>query len=572
MSGHSARSFTLSREAKTGVGIFLFALVLRLIGITWGLPNALHFFSYHPDEYPIWNYAQKLDPAHFNFTPGFYNYGTLYLTVVKVLTDMVTAYGGGPAGKDPLSSALFIGRCQLAGRVAVACCGAGMASTVWAIMRRWTSSWGAALGALLVAGAPAALVHSRFQTVDIPAAFLWGLSTLYALKLIPSPADSLTADAKLRLRYALLSGLFAGFSAGTKYTGILALLTLLVVLLVVRKPGDLKAATLGLLAALVAMLAGTPGMLLDTAAFMRDLRFESHHAQVGQIEFYGTAPGYVYHLQNLGIGFGYVPLIVGIVGLAIAALRRKHLWAIATLAAAVPYYLLIGGEELKFLRYTFPLFIPLACAVAWILGGALTKLSGTEEAKRLVAVFANIVVFAQLLVTGVMATVDMVNTDSRDIAGQYLHDAATASATDKSVGLVADPWFWSPAVFPMAAGPRPADGLFPAMNAATHPRVLMYSEAPDRIDWDARLLSEDKPDYVTFTDYSFLTLDRFKASGWKENAAPVLVARYEEFMDHLQAGYTLDRTIGAGMSRRDLPPDMLYTGMVAQIWKRKELH
>jgi len=77
---------------------------------------------------------------------------------------------------------------------------------------------------------------------------------------------------------------------------------------------------------------------------------------------------------------------------------------------------------------------------------------------------------------------------------------------------------------------------------------------------------------VTFTDYSFLTLDRFKASGWKENAAPVLVARYEEFMDHLQAGYTLDRTIGAGMSRRDLPPDMLYTGMVAQIWKRKELH
>jgi hypothetical protein len=44
--------------------VFLFAFLIRLPGITWGLPNALHNQSYHPDEQVIFSYSQGVDIAH----------------------------------------------------------------------------------------------------------------------------------------------------------------------------------------------------------------------------------------------------------------------------------------------------------------------------------------------------------------------------------------------------------------------------------------------------------------------------------------------------------------------------
>src|SRR5437763_667705 len=67
-----------------GVAIFALSLGLRLIGITWGLPNALHYDSYHPDEPINWAASQRIDPAHLQFVPGFYNYGTFFLTASKI--------------------------------------------------------------------------------------------------------------------------------------------------------------------------------------------------------------------------------------------------------------------------------------------------------------------------------------------------------------------------------------------------------------------------------------------------------------------------------------------------------
>jgi hypothetical protein len=166
----------------------------------------------------------------------------------------------------------------------------------------------------------------------------------------------------------------------------------------------------------------------------------------------------------------------------------------------------------------------------------------------------------------------MVGADSRDLAGQYMHDVAKAGSHDASVGLVADPWFWTPAVFPMAAGPRPAEAIFPAMNAATLPKVVMHSEKPDRFDWDTNLLLLDKPDYVAFTNYNELVPKHFADTGWKDNGGPLLASRYEVFIEHLSHGYRLDRSFGqTGTLFGEPPPDMMYTNMEVEIWKRKDL-
>ena len=74
----------------------MFALLWRLIGINWGLPNDLHAQSYHPDEPVNLLVAQQVDISKGDFEPGFYNYPTLYLTALRVVSDMTSAYTGAP--------------------------------------------------------------------------------------------------------------------------------------------------------------------------------------------------------------------------------------------------------------------------------------------------------------------------------------------------------------------------------------------------------------------------------------------------------------------------------------------
>ena len=75
---------TYKRDILIALALFVAALVLRWVGIGWGLPNDIRNQSLHPDEPVIWMYAQQLDPGRGDFDPSFYQYPTLYLTALKV--------------------------------------------------------------------------------------------------------------------------------------------------------------------------------------------------------------------------------------------------------------------------------------------------------------------------------------------------------------------------------------------------------------------------------------------------------------------------------------------------------
>ena len=65
-------------------GIFLLALVLRLVGIGWGLPDLeSHWLSYHPDEFTHVNAAGRVLLGSFN--PHLWDYGTLTVYVHETL-------------------------------------------------------------------------------------------------------------------------------------------------------------------------------------------------------------------------------------------------------------------------------------------------------------------------------------------------------------------------------------------------------------------------------------------------------------------------------------------------------
>ena len=115
--------------------IFVGALLIRMLGVSWGLPNDLRNFSLHPDEQVNLLYARQIIPTQLHFTPGNYSYGTLYLTLLRVVSDLVITYGGGLDQAGNISPSQM-GWIHLAGRFMNCLFGAGVVGLTFGIGRR----------------------------------------------------------------------------------------------------------------------------------------------------------------------------------------------------------------------------------------------------------------------------------------------------------------------------------------------------------------------------------------------------------------------------------------------------
>ena len=524
-------------------------------------------------------YSQQIEPAKGKFTPGFYNYGTLYLSLLRITTDVVTAYGAGPKAEDGSDRDAAVGRFILAGRWLSALAGAGIGWVVFLMLYRRTHLLGAVAAGLGVVFAPGLVVHSRFQTVDVVAAFLLCLSLHFALKLAVRPDDE-SPDDRTTLKWAALAGLFAGLSAGTKYTGILALIALYVVAAAAwRRRGEtagpwLKIMGIGTLAALMAFFVTTPGALLDSAAFMRDFKYEMTHTSTGHgLVFAGTSSGFIYHVGNLLLAFGLLLVPFSLVGIG-RAIYRRHLWMIALVAFGLAYYILIGRAEVKFLRYVFPLIPILALGFGWLMGQAHQH---PNRHWRIVCVLG-FIAFGGFIasrsgfgggVTGsALLTFQMTQPDVRDQTGEFLRKEA---GTTQTVGLVSDPWFYSPTLYPQTALPLavPIEVREEIRQSATNPRVLRFIPAEGlaaRFDWDERLLTEESPDWVVFSSFEADDLQRISQEPEARKEFEGQIQRYEAFTKRLEQDYKLHRVDGWDGPKVH---DLMYIRPTLWVWKRK---
>ncbi len=553
------------------LGLFLISFLFRLVGIGWGLPNELHNQSYHPDELVNWQVAQQIDISKGKFTPGFYNYGTAYFIAENVVTQAIAGYGGGPKENDPQLLWQFIGRCQLGGRILNALAGAGCVVVAWLILRRITTMFGAVFGAAMIAIAPGFLVHSRFETVDVFATFWLFLSALFALRILGPSPDSMAADDVREpndLKDALLAGLFAGISMGTKYTGVLVLLVLFVAIGLTRRPNWWKPLLAGIGACFLAFVLTTPGFLFDRERFWQGFGFEMSHSATGHgLVFMGTPSGFVFHLVNLAVGVGILLTIAGFAGSGYAA-YRKHGWAIAVLVFAVVYYLAIGRAEVKFLRYTFPLLLPLALGFGYMMGTARRR-GGWGHA----VVAAGIIAIAGLDFGGfagaVRYTQMMAASDPRDEAALHLRDVAK----NATVGLVSDPWFYSPALIPDAGFTRDQLPLiFNELERSEHPKVVRYipnGDPAQRVDWDVRLLTETRPEYVVYSSFEENDVQRLTSVTGLDPGTQSQVDRYTQFRTELEKTYNLAAPFG--IPAVPAIHDLMYIHPTLFVWKRKDL-
>lgn len=543
--------------------VFLFALLVRLPGLGWGLKNDLRNASLHPDEVPNFGYSRAVVPGLLQFTPGFYNYGTLYLTSLRVASDVATAYTGAPRTKDGWSPADpsqtdwdWVSRCNLAGRIISVLAGAATAMVAFLLARRVAGAPAGLLAGAFVALAPAFVVHSRFQTPDALSTALIGAALYFAVRAL-DPKDE-----KARLSPATWCGIFAGLSAGVKYTGILVLVALYVALAIAKRPAWIREALVATVTALVVFFVTTPGAILDNGKFMEDFTYELKHTASGhELFFAGTSSGFIFHLTNLLIGIGPILVTMALVGLGYAA-YRKHPWAFVVLAFLIPYYLLIGRAEVKFMRYTFPLYVGLALGFGYAVSAAQKRPAWGKA-----AIAFSILGIGGLPAGGVrdtaLLTAGMMGEDPRDAAARFLKNDPLP------VGLARDPWYWTPSIVPDGADPRfPAyrSRILQEVQTSTTPPIVYPLTVDGNATYFDLSLFDKKPSRISTTNFETYYPARLRGRTDLGPDETNQVNAANAWIDRLKVDYVPEQVFG-------LPgygvEDMDHVRPEVTIWKRK---
>jgi hypothetical protein len=487
--------------------VLVLAAILRFEGLAWGLPNAHHWFSYHPDEVMVLGAAQRVNLFAGVWDPGFYNYGSLLIYIVSVTAQVVDAWA-------PLHAPFHeMARLTLIGRGWVALFGVATVYMAYLIGRRIAGKRAGVISAACLAVLPMHAVHSHFCTVDVPATFWISVCLYNALRWRAA-------------RAALWCGLAAGLAAGTKYNAGLVLLAGWAAVALAReavKSERARALAVMTAAAAAAFFVSTPGVLFDTAAFLRDFRYEARHVQTGHgLVFVQTGPGWWYHLSNnLWYGVGAFLPVAALLAVAVAALGRRgkldrerlRPWRVL-LAFAVPYFVLISLAKVRFQRYDIPLLPVLAVAsgalfaslrARWTLIGAAALLGTLVLAQGEVSTMS---------APGgdILLTLTRYQGDPRDAVAKWF---ATRVRRAVTIGLTTAPWFYSPPFSAANAGPQ-SRALFDEVGAANG-NTLMTPDA------EGGTAFAEWPEFVVLSDYEYGDALRLQGAVVPERAADIRI-------------------------------------------------
>jgi hypothetical protein len=161
----------------------------------------------------------------------------------------------------------------------------------------------------------------------------------------------------------------------------------------------------------------------------------------------------------------------------------------------------------------------------------------------------------------------MVAQDPRDEAARYLKRAAP----NGSVGIVKDPWFYTPPLIPDAGLNRgQLKTIYEELAQSNHPKLVRFMPADGSapIDWDLRLLTDAKPDYVVISSFEANDEARLTQVQGLDPGVQSLVDHYKAFIDELPKRYGRAVPFGGQMPEVH---DLMYIRPTLWIWKRNDL-
>jgi 4-amino-4-deoxy-L-arabinose transferase-like glycosyltransferase len=404
--------------------LILIGVVLRLRGITWGLPHL-----YDPDEHFF------VDPAvHFVVTgdPNPHWFGHPGSTVIHLLGLVFYGYWviGHFAGRfsdlqsfgmlfatDPTSFYL-IGR-------AFAIVLATLAIPLsYALARRMTGKGAALAAAAIVAISPLHAEFSRIVRTDPLMTTCLLAAMLFAVKAMESLAG----------RDFFLTGLFVGLAAATKYPGIIGAMVVVIAAVLARRGPPVswtlrgRWVALACLGGVIGFVGGAPFAFTAVREIYWVLVVEGRHSHLGATGSPGLS-NYLWYLRGpLREAVGLPVELVAGLGLA-AAVWGRHRPRLLLVGFSVLFLLGIGLSLKRFDRWIVPLtpFVAILAAI------------GLETAVQAVRVLRNRLVLRELVVVAlgvILALPPAVEAfaqgrtlDTRDIAKAWIDSHVPRGST-----------------------------------------------------------------------------------------------------------------------------------------------
>ena len=512
------------RRALAPLVIFALALLVRCVGLTWGLPNSERFYSYHPDESLNQIVGAVVHLLQGDFNPHFFNYPSLSIYATWIITQFLAIFGlttnvpDAPGGWPIIRDIIF------AGRLFSVATGAATSVVTYGIARQLGLNRGAIAGGILVALLPGLVQHSHYATVDVPATFFVTLCVWLSLRAQTS-------------KDFLMAALVAGLAAGTKYNaGLVVVVPMACAAMLPQLKNRWGLIILAPIIALLGFLISTPYALLSPAEFWGNpspqvqagISFELlTHPRIGSGDiFQNTGNGWWYHLTfNLPFVMTAPVGVAAVVGLFFAA-REKRFWPVLIFVGL--FFLSLGFSQVRFMRYLFPI-APLLCVTAvW----AASRLPSPQIWG---AGLALIVVMAM---PGILQP--FVSVDPRDSIAQIIK-----SDGRKPVALAHNPWFYTPPFQPIGLN-RPVENTIV-------------------VGLDAQRLMDIKAPIFTVSEFEYREAQRLKLSVTESGFADVLPDVHLPHREyHFPNGFSV-----ALPGRQFVPQDYLYPNPKTSVYLRK---
>ena len=338
-------------------------------------------------------------------------------------------------------------------------------------------------------------MHGHFATVDVTATLMVALALLCCARAITGGA----------LRDVALAGFCSGLAGAAKYNCVLIVVAALAAVLMRESVWRtrLRDGAIVALASIGGFLVGCPGVLMNWAKFRADLSFEAWKSGQGMgALFAGTGNGYLYHVTtSLRYGLA-MPLLLLTLAAVVHAIVRRERGTVLLMAFIVPYYLLIGYAQVRFMRYV----IPMLPALMLLVGRTLTlQLPYRTRMSRALS-GVGVLVFLMTLLISVALDRQMAGPDARDEARDFI---AAHVPAGKTIAFAVLPSYAMPLLVPAIGHPGPA---------SARRRAILESAAPwtfrlpaEGTEWDAGVLIPP-PDYVLLSDFETEDMDRLHDS------------------------------------------------------------
>jgi hypothetical protein len=387
--------------------VLMCALGLRLYGIGWDSGYFLH-----PDEHtvvriardihlPDWplSLSQLLDAEQSPLNPHFFIYGSFPLYLLKAVGSVLSNFNETLADTD----------LRLVGRGLAAFFDTGTVLLIYLLGRRLYSHRTGILAAVLATFTVILIQHTHFSTVDSLLVFLVSLTVFFTARV-------LNRSPGLSKWTAIAIGISLGLAIATKTSALILVAAILTVytLRCFKSEGDsisrsdfqpscIKSSIAGVaivgVVTFITVAIAQPYIFIDWGTFTADTRFIRDTLMTRSTDmpwtrqFIDTAP-YLYQIQHLSVWGMGLPLSIaawsGLIFSIGTAVLKRHKSDLMLLSWIIPFFIINGLSEVRFLRYFLPL-VPFLCLFAARLFFELyDRLSGNR--RRLVVVLLVLVI------------------------------------------------------------------------------------------------------------------------------------------------------------------------------------